>query len=287
MCTVCKTKMMTNKMTIKSFMHRVRKLTSLTCHHPDAKHGAAQYTAQYAAHCTLHMFLTPTNRYHIMGHRVQNNQSNSIAVHYWKRQRVREIREQTSHHVCNLSASSNQASGTKGHRDTDQFSPRLLFKRILTYWQQRSLSGTRLLWSGREQIDPLSSGGLLVVTIRTASDQSRNCYHYCYYYLMISQALARPHFWSMDRSRVGEGAIGPPPWVNRMDSDTSLDSDTLVGWFGSVLFPLYDLGGFGHLGRIGPQVNKRIRPLLLDWYCMVSFLFCLLYHCFHVFLNWA
>ena len=120
--------------------------------------------------------------------------SNSSAVHYWKRQRVREIREQTSHHVCNLSASSNQASGTKGHRDTDQFSPRPLFKRILTYWQQRSLSGTRLLWSGREQIDPLSSGGLLVVTIRTASDQSRNCYHYCYYYLMISQALARPHF---------------------------------------------------------------------------------------------
>ena len=153
--------------------------------------------------------------------------SNSSAVHYWKRQRVRETREQTSHHVCNLSASSNQASGTKGHRDTEQFSPRLLFKRILTYWQQRSLSGTRLLWSGREQIDPLSSGGLLVVTIRTASDQSRNCYHYCYYYLMISQALARPHFWSMDRSRVGEGAIGPPPWVNRMDSDTSLDSDTL------------------------------------------------------------
>ena len=118
MCTVCKTKMMTNKMTIKSFMHRVRKLTSLTCHHPDAKHGAAQYTAQYAAHCTLHMFLTPTNRYHIMGHRVQNNQSNSIAVHYWKRQRVREIREQTSHHVCNLSASSNQASKQVGPKVT-------------------------------------------------------------------------------------------------------------------------------------------------------------------------
>ena len=70
----------------------------------------AQCTAQYAAHCTIHMFLTPTNRYHVMGHRVQNNQSNSSAVHHWKRQRVREIREQTSHHVCNLSASTNQAT---------------------------------------------------------------------------------------------------------------------------------------------------------------------------------
>ena len=199
MCTVCKTKTMMKKMTIKSFMHRVRKLTSLTCHHPDAKHGAAQYAAQCTMYCTIYCtsaqyicFLhQPTDtRLWATGCKV----GNSSAVHYWKRQRVREIREQTSHHVCNLSASSNQASGTKGHRDTDQFSPRLLFKRIHTYWQQRRLSGTRLLWSGREQIDPLSSGGLLVVTIRTASDQSRNCYHYCYYYLMISQALARPHF---------------------------------------------------------------------------------------------
>lgn len=172
-------------------LHNVLHIAQYTAQYAAQVHNIL-HNAQYAAQCTLHMFLTSTNRYHVMGHRVQKKQSSS-AVHYWKRQRVREIREQTSHHVCNLSASSNQASGTKGHRDTDQFSPRPLFKRIHTYWQQKSLSGTRLLWSGREQIDPLSSGGLLVVTIRTASDQSRNCYHYCYYYLMISQALARPY----------------------------------------------------------------------------------------------
>ena len=74
----------------------------------------AQCTAQYTAQCTLHMFLTPTNRYHATGCKG----SNSSAVHYWKRQRVREIREQTSHHVCNLSASSNQASKQVGPKVT-------------------------------------------------------------------------------------------------------------------------------------------------------------------------
>ena len=44
--------------------------------------------------------------------------SNSSAVHYWKRQRVREIGEQTSHHVCNLSASSNQATKQVGPKVT-------------------------------------------------------------------------------------------------------------------------------------------------------------------------
>ena len=83
----------------------------------------AQYAAQYTMYCTIYC---TSAQYICFLHQPTATMlwatgckgSNSSTVLYWKRQRVREIREQTSHHVCNLSASSNQATKQVGPKVT-------------------------------------------------------------------------------------------------------------------------------------------------------------------------